>query len=52
MMDDAMKIVCPDGEMPDVKKKLDVDPKDYGSFELLYDEATVAAVGARGCARV
>mmetsp|Transcript_29221 Transcript_29221/g.76529 ORF Transcript_29221/g.76529 Transcript_29221/m.76529 type:complete len:406 (+) Transcript_29221:100-1317(+) len=44
MIDDALRILVPDGEVPGVKKKADTEAVDVGSFELLYDE-TVAAKG-------
>lgn len=38
MIDDALRILVPDGEVPNVRKKVDSEAVDVGSFELLYDE--------------
>lgn len=40
MMDDALRIIFPDGEIPDLKSRVtDVPPNDLGCYEILYDEA-------------
>lgn len=39
LLDDTMNIVCPDGELPDVKRKIDPIDMELGQYELLYDES-------------
>ena len=38
LLDDTLNIVCPDGEMPDIKRKVDTPSMELGQYELLYDE--------------
>jgi tubulin polyglutamylase TTLL1 len=42
MIDDAFRIIFPDGEMPDVKSRRNPTHDEMGTFELLYDEAATA----------
>jgi tubulin polyglutamylase TTLL1 len=43
MLNDTLNIVCPDSEMPDVKRKLADHPVDLGQYEILYDETMAAS---------
>lgn len=45
MIDDALRILVPDGDIPGVKKKAETEATDVGSFELLYDESQAATKG-------
>ena len=45
LLDDTLNIVCPDGEVPDIRRRVAEPPaKDTGSFELLFDETIASAV--------
>jgi len=43
MIDDALRLMVPDGDIPSIKKKAEAEPTDVGSFELLYDESLVSS---------
>eukprot|EP00037_Helgoeca_nana_P010959 m.97387 g.97387 ORF g.97387 m.97387 type:complete len:408 (+) comp20523_c0_seq1:329-1552(+) len=45
MIDDALRILVPDGDVPGVKKKADTEATNVGSFQLLYDESQAGPKG-------
>lgn len=47
MLDDTLKIVCPDAEIPDAKAKLPPLTSNLGGYDLLYDETLATAAGER-----